>query len=229
MTHFKTIWPDFCIFIYIIYIYIIYTYMHHMHTYVPLKRCMYTCTIINTCVTSTTKNISEDSCTTYTYMHHQEHMSGYMHHIHIHAPHTHTCTTYTYLHHQIPPENKICLVDLTSVLYERPNQNERFLLNNMFFGAFHWNAQCFSVKCAVYEIHKLTEMHCAFHWNVQTPWKVQRISLKCAVLFSNISWAFGFPPSIGLSYERPKRSDPIKTDHNSVKLITECCAWIVFI
>ena len=78
--------------IYIIYIYIIYIYMHHMQTYVPLKTCMYTCTIINICVTSTTKNICEDSCTTYTYMHHQEHMSGYMHHIHIHAPHTHTCT-----------------------------------------------------------------------------------------------------------------------------------------
>ena len=93
MTHFKTIWPDFFIFIYIIYIYIIYRYIHHMNMYVPLKRCMYTCTIINTCVTSTTKNISEDSCTTYTYMHHQEHISGYMHHIHIHALHTHTCTT----------------------------------------------------------------------------------------------------------------------------------------
>ena len=227
MTHFKTIWPDFCIFIYIIYIYIIYTYMHHMHTYVPLKRCMYTCTIINTCVTSTTKNISEDSCTTYTYMHHQEHMSGYMH------PQTHTCTTYTYMHHQIPPENKICLVDLTSVLYERPNQNERFLLNNMFFSAFHWNAQCISLKCAMHfsemhssvkcavhftEMPKLAEMHWTFQWNAQ------RISVKCTVHFSvhftempklaEMRCAFqwnalhfsaifdellGFPPSIGLS------------------------------
>ena len=26
---------------------------------------------------------------------------------------------------------------IISVLYERPNQNERFLLNNMFFSAFH--------------------------------------------------------------------------------------------
>ena len=148
-----------------------------MHTCVPLKRCMYTCTIINTCVTSTTKNICEDSCTTYIHMyhihihalpknihqhtctiytnmqnihilappnttkieqymchiHHQKHMWGFMHHIHIHAPprtyvrihapHTHTCTTYTYMHHQIPPKNKICLVDLTSELYERPDQN----------------------------------------------------------------------------------------------------------
>ena len=88
-------------------------------------------------------------------MHHQEHMSAYMHHIHIHGQHTHTCTakyengrcvntctitnicatstkketcehtctTYTYMYHQIPPKNKIYLVDLTSELYERPDQN----------------------------------------------------------------------------------------------------------
>ena len=38
-------------------------------------------------------------CTIYTYMHHQTHMCAYMHHIHIHAPYTHTCTTYTHVHH----------------------------------------------------------------------------------------------------------------------------------
>ena len=151
---------------------------------------------INTCVTSTTKNISEDSCTTNTHMHHQEHMSGYMHNIHIHAPHTHTYTTYTYMHYQIPPENKICLVDPISVLYERPNQNERFLLNNMFFSAFQWNALCIScswafhcafhwnvlcisvkctVKCTAHFSEMRSEMHSAFHWNAQC------ISLKCTV------------------------------------------------
>ena len=157
MTHFKTIWPDFCIFIYIIYIYIIYTCMHHMHTYVPPKRYMYTCTIINTCVTSTTKNISEDSCT---HIHIHAPPRTY---VRIHAPHTHTCTTYTYIHHQIPPENKICLIDLTSVLYERPYQNERFLLNNMFLvhfsemrSAFQWNGQY--MKCAGH----FSEMRSAF-------------------------------------------------------------------
>ena len=187
------------------------------------------------------------------HIHYQKHIWGFMHHIHIHAPprtyvrihapHTHTCTTYTYMHHQIPPENKICLVDLTSVLYERPNQNERFLLNNMFLVlfsemrsafqwnvqfmkcavhfsemrcTFHWNAQthwnavqwnvlCFSLKCAnSLKCVLFTEMHCTFHWNVQNPWKAQCISLKWAALFSNISWAFGFPPSIDLSYKRPK-------------------------
>ena len=158
------------------------------------------------------------------HIHYQKHIWGFMHHIHIHAPprtyvrihapHTHTCTTYTYMHHQIPPENKICLVDLTSVLYERPNQNERFLLNNMFLvhfsemrRAFQWNAQ-------------FSEMHSAFHWNVQwnaqrisvkctvkctTTWNALHFSLKCAAHFSNIWWAFAFPPSIGISYERPIR------------------------
>ena len=110
-------------------------------------------------------------------------------------------------------------------------------VNNMFFSAFQWNAQCFSVKCAVYE------MRSAFHWNAQCislkctfHLNAQCISLKCAVKcavqfsemhsemhnymkcavlftemcrislksvahFSNIWWAFGFPPSIGLSYK----------------------------
>ena len=156
------------------------------------------------------------------HIHYQKHIWGSMHHIHIHAPprtyvrihapQTHTCTTYTYMHHQIPPENKICLVDLTSVLYERPNQNERFLLNNMFL--VHFTEMRSSVKCAVHftEMPKLAEMcsafQCAFHWNAQTRWNALRISVKCAALFSNIWWAFGFPSSRGLStYERPNSFD----------------------
>ena len=53
------------------------------------------------------------------YMHHNK----YMYHIHQKKICEHTCSTYTYMHHQIPPKNKICLVDLTSELYERPDQN----------------------------------------------------------------------------------------------------------
>ena len=54
-----------------------------------------------------------------------------------------TCTIYTHMHHmhhQIPPNYKIYLVGLPSVLYERPSQNERFVLNQLFlllFSAFH--------------------------------------------------------------------------------------------
>ena len=207
MTHFKTIWPDFLIFIYIIYIYIIYTYMHHMHTYVPLKRCMYTSTLINTCVTSTTKNISEDSCTTYTYMHHQEHMSWYMHHKHIHAPHTHTCTT---KYHR-----KIRYAYLTLPLYSMKDQIKMrdFCWITCFYGisvkcAVHFSEMRSSVKCAVH----FSEMHNAFQWNAQgisvcISLKCSN-SLKCVAHFNEMRsvfwWAFGFPPSIGLSiYERP--------------------------
>ena len=43
-----------------------------------------------------------------------------------------TCTIYTYMHHQIPPKYKIYLVGLPSVLYERPGQNERSVLNQLF-------------------------------------------------------------------------------------------------
>ena len=54
-----------------------------------------------------------------------------------HVPFTHTCTT---KYHQ----NMIYLVGLPSVLYERPGQNERSVLNQLFllffqvlFNAFH--------------------------------------------------------------------------------------------
>ena len=52
----------------------------------------------------------------------------------IHVPFTHTCTTK--YHH-----NMIYLVGLPSVLYERPGQNERSVLNQQFL-LFFW---CFSV------------------------------------------------------------------------------------
>ena len=52
----------------------------------------------------------------------------------IHVPFTHTCTT---KYHQ----NMIYLVGLPSVLYERPGQNERSVLNQLFLLFF----MCFSV------------------------------------------------------------------------------------
>ena len=59
-----------------------------------------------------------------------QHMCAYMHHIHLHAP------LNTHVHHQIPPKHKIHLVSLPSVLYETPGQNERTVLNQLFFVAF---------------------------------------------------------------------------------------------
>ena len=55
----------------------------------------------------------------------------------IHVPFTHTCTTYTTKYYQ----NMIYLVGLPSVLYERPGQNERSVLNQLFLLFF----MCFSV------------------------------------------------------------------------------------
>ena len=57
-----------------------------------------------------------------------------------------TYTIYTYMHHQIPTK-MIYLVDLPSVLYERPGQNERPVLNQLFLLFF----RCFS--CTFHEKH----------------------------------------------------------------------------
>ena len=59
-----------------------------------------------------------------------------------------TCTIYTYMHHHIPkpPKYKIYLVGLPSVLYERPGQNERSVLNQLFLLLF----RCFS--CAFQKV-----------------------------------------------------------------------------
>ena len=81
---------------------------------------------------------------------------------------------------------------IISVLYERPNQNERFLLNNMFFSAFHcafhWNALSISlrisVKCAAHFTEMRCAFHCAFHWNALCI--SLRISVKCAGHFSEM-------------------------------------------
>ena len=50
------------------------------------------------------------------------------------------CTIYTYMHHHIPTK-MIYLVGLPSVLYERPGQNVKPVLNQMFLLFF----RCFSV------------------------------------------------------------------------------------
>ena len=70
-----------------------------------------------------------------------------------------TCTIYTY-HHHIPPKYKIYLVGLPSVLYERPGQNERSVLNQLFlllFSAFHRKCWQFSYK------------KCHFSWKPTKP------------------------------------------------------------
>ena len=65
-----------------------------------------------------------------------------------------TCTIYTYMCTTTYHQNMIYLVGLPSVLYERPGQNERSVLNQLFLLFF----RCFSVlfmKSAPLVIHKV--------------------------------------------------------------------------
>ena len=61
-------------------------------------------------------------------------------HVCIHAPYTHTCTTCTTKHTWATKyhQNVMYLVGLTSVLYERPGQNEISVLNQLFLLLFRW-------------------------------------------------------------------------------------------
>ena len=85
---------------------------------------------------------------------------------------------------------------IISVLYERPNQNERFLLNNMFLVQFQWNALCISlcisVKCAAHFTAHFTA-HWNAQWNAQVhemrsafQWNAQRNSVKCTAFFDEL-------------------------------------------
>ena len=165
------------------YIYIYYLYIHNLQIHAPHA---HICTTEKMYVYI---HINKYMC----HIHYQKHIWGFMHHIHIHAPprtyvmihapQTHTCTTYTYMHHQIPPENKICLVDLTSVLYERPNQNERFLLNNLFL----WH---FSEMRSLWNVQHFSEMRRAFQWNAQGISVKCTSTLKCSAHFTEMRTEF---------------------------------------
>ena len=70
----------------------------------------------------------------------------------IHVPFTHTCTTKYY-------QNMIYLIDLPSVLYERPGQNERSVLNKVEFFLF------FQVLFSpFYEKHHFSYKKCHILW-----------------------------------------------------------------
>ena len=84
-----------------------------------------------------------------------------------------TCTIYTYMHHlhyQIPPKCKICLVGLPSVLYERPDQNEISVLNQLFLLFFRFFSvvfMCFS--CTFHEKCSFSYKKCHFSWKLTKP------------------------------------------------------------
>ena len=84
-----------------------------------------------------------------------------------------TCTIYTYmhpLHHQIPPKCKIYLVGLPSVLYERPDQNEISVLNQLFLLFLRFFSVvfiCFS--CTFHEKCSFSYKKCYFSWKLTKP------------------------------------------------------------
>ena len=109
------------------------THVHHMHhqlqvhIYAPFTH------------TCTTKHICVYRCTIYTYVQHMNTCS----------PHA---SLNTYVHHQTPSKIKIYLVSIPSALYERPGQNERYVLNSavlLLFRCFSQNCRCFSQKVQV--------------------------------------------------------------------------------
>ena len=84
-----------------------------------------------------------------------------------------TCTIYTCMHHlyyQIPPKCKICLVGLPSVLYERPDQNEISVLNQLFLLFFRFFSvvfMCFS--CTFHEKCSFSYKKFHFSWKLTKP------------------------------------------------------------
>ena len=82
-----------------------------------------------------------------------------------------TCTIYTYMHHQIPPKYKIYLVGLPSVLYERPGQNERSVLNQLFlllFRCFSWKVPLFIQKVPLFMKTNKTRSICVYTCTIYT-------------------------------------------------------------
>ena len=124
----------------------IYTYMHHMHHQIPPKYKIYVVGLPSVLYERPGQN--ERSVLKQLFLLLFKCFSSAFHVLFMKTNKTrsicvYTCTIYTYMHHmhhQIPPKYKTYLVGLPSVLYERPGQNERSVLNQLFFVTF----QCFS-------------------------------------------------------------------------------------
>ena len=122
-----------------------------------------------------------------------------------------TCTIYTYMHHlphQIPPKCKIYLVGLPSVLYERPDQNEISVLNQLFllffrffsvvFMCFSWKVQLFIQKVPLFMKTNKTSSMCVYMYHLHihvphAPWKYK-------------IYLAGLPSVL---YERPSQNESI--------------------
>ena len=129
--------------------------MHHIHIHTPPNT-----------------NVCKDAPYTHTCTH--VHDMHYELQVHIYAPFTHTCTTKHICVHRCtytPPKIKIYLVSIPSALYERPGQNERYVLNSALLLLF----RCFSYeKCTFHKSAGAFHKKCrCFSWKVQVfSWKV---------------------------------------------------------
>ena len=150
-----------------VYTYTIYTYMHHQ---ISPKYKIYLVGLPSVLYARPSQNESA----VFVAFHEKCHFSHKKHcfswkptkpgqYVCIHAPFTQYMH---HMHHQIPPKYEIYLVGLPSVLYERPGQNERSVLNQLFLllsGVF----QCFS--CAFDEKHHFSYQKCHFLWKLTKP------------------------------------------------------------
>ena len=130
---------------------IIYTYMYHMHIHAPPNVCI---------------------------DYHMHHMHAQLK-VHICAPYTHAYTTKHTCHHQTPPQHKIYIVGLPSVLSEHQVKMRDLCLISYFC--------CFSVCFSLFRCFS---------------WKLQWFS-------NEVLWAFGLSPSISLSKDQTADSTQI--------------------
>ena len=126
-----------------------------------------------------------------------------------------TCTIYTYMHHHIPTK-MIYLVGLPSVLYERPGQNERPVLNQMFllfYSCFFSPLHVLFIKSTTFHTKSAT-----FHENKQ-----DQVNM-CVYIYHQISpkyniYLVGLPSVL---YELPGQNErPVLNQ-------TFCCFLDVF-
>ena len=105
----------------------------------------------------------------------------------IHVPFTHTCTTKYY-------QNMIYLVGLLSVLYERPGQNERSVLNKvflLFFGCFpvlFMKSTTFHTKSATFHENKQNHVNMCvymYHLHIYAPHTPPNTTMLPSVLSKN--------------------------------------------
>ena len=116
-----------------------------------------------------------------TFMHHQTHIC------------VHRCTTYTYMHH-MHQQTHMCTTKHHQNIHSWPSLCT--LWNT-------WSKWEICVESAVF-----VASQCCFSLFRCLSWKAKCFSWKAQHFSYKVLWAFGWSPSIGLSFERPIKIDP---------------------